>query len=128
MKSIQYILKRSSCLSIMDGPDGEIVKRAIFAIINTKEFQLVLLKWEEISKNLTDTELEEVCRHIRDIYLATPINFSSVTCKSAFDKGKDFTSDLIKKLDDRGVIVDFNTMVGLYTLARTLEEANPNVI
>lgn len=124
MKSIQYILKRSQCLSIMDGPDGEIIKRAIFVITKTKEFKQIIVKWEEISKNLTDTELEYICKHIHDIYIVKP----TIGSKSSFEKGKEFTTNLIKKLADRNVVIDFNIMVALYSLAKNLEEANPNDI
>jgi hypothetical protein len=117
--SIQYILQRSQCLNIMKTFDGDVIKNAICSIMDEKEFPKILMKWEEISRNLTDVELEYVCKHIRDIFiLKTNINSS----ESPFEKGKIFTSKLIETLKTRGVEVDFNTQVVIYELARKLEK------
>lgn len=69
--------------------------------------------------------MEEVCKHIRDIYTVNPTNSS---CEIPFNKGKDFGITLLKKLAERGVIVDIDTAVGIYNIATKLKETDSNKI
>lgn len=126
MKVIEYMLKRSQCLHIMSsGVDSETIKKAIFVIMKEKEFQTVLDRWIEISKNLTDIELEEICKYIRDLYLYREPAVHNCENKTPFEKSKDYTIKIVEKLRERGVNIDFEIMWPIYFLARQLERTQP---
>ena len=107
---IQYTIKRFEYLNT---PDKNIIKEAILLISETSEFKLILLKWGEVLKHLSDLDLEEMCLHIYNIYSTDSYDLN-------FYNGKKFTYKIFDKLTENNVTIDFEIIIAIKTLALKL--------